>query len=166
MRTKLITILFTVVLCFGFKAQAQQNIPTVKEKIQLLPKASAIEFEEMMLGRTSFLLVSADNSIEWIERQGTSSKMIFLQKLANESFLSGSPHQALRASCELLLVDTSDNKDYSNLNNFDLKAYPKLKTIVLITNEDISKTEIDLIVKGIPAFSSIEILTSKIETEK
>ncbi|MGQ8870050.1 hypothetical protein [Myroides sp. TSA_177.3] len=159
-----ITLIFA--LCFGIKAQAQNGqVKTVEEKISSLTPREAQRFEEMIAGQTSFVLVSHDSNVFFIEREGTESKVILLEKISAETNLKNSPYRSSIPSSEILLIDTRNGNDYTEIVNIDFKAYSNLKTIVIITYTDIDLIALQELVSTVQELTQVEILIDKIETE-
>lgn len=166
MKNNILYIILILVLCFGFKAQAQNSqVKTIIDKKNTLTHSEAQKFEEMITGQTSFVYVSRNSNVSFIEREGTECKVIFLEKISTEPVLKSSPYQSFIASSEILLVDTSDGNDYTEIVNIDFKTYSNLKTIVIITYTDIDLSKLQELVSTVQELTKIEILINKIETE-
>ncbi|WP_267740666.1 hypothetical protein [Myroides injenensis] len=166
MKNNFLYITLILALCFGIKAQGQSSqVKTIEEKINSLTPREAQRFDEMISGQTSFIFVSNDSNVFFIEREGTEQKVILLEKISAETNLKNSPFKSSIVSSEILLLDIRNEKDYTEIVNIDFKAYSSLKTIVIITYNDIDLKELQNLVLPVQELGKIEILVKKIETE-
>src|SRR5690606_4332961 len=159
MRKSVFYSIMALVLCLGFKAQAQSLITEYNAKLSGLTGMEKEILEDLVNGAPAMIFISADSDQpKAYQRSGEQIKMMMLNQPADLTRLLNAYKGQLEA-VRVINIEWNGSDNFTFPTNL-LEQLPSMQYVYIRSYQDLSKTKIEAAFQGL-----IQLLSGQTEVE-
>lgn len=159
MRKSVFYSIMVLVLCLGFKAQAQSLITEYNAKLSGLTGMEKEILEDLVNGAPAMIFISADSDQpKAYQRSGEQIKMMMLNQPADLTRLLNAYKGQLEA-VRVINIEWNGSDNFTFPTNL-LEQLPSMQYVYIRSYQDLSKTKIEAAFQGL-----IQLLSGQTEVE-
>lgn len=159
MRKSVFYSIMVLVLCLGFKAQAQSLVTEYNAKLSGLTGMEKEILEDLVNGAPAMIFISADSDQpKAYQRSGEQIKMMMLNQPADLTRLLNAYKGQLEA-VRVINIEWNGSDNFTFPTNL-LEQLPSMQYVYIRSYQDLSKTKIEAAFQGL-----IQLLSGQTEVE-